>query len=131
MPPRGRNRHEADELVIHALACGKPVRVAAEAAGVADKTVWRRLKDPAFKARIAEVRAAMLSAATGRLSRLTTRAVSTLESLLNDPDGKTRLGASKALLEQALRYKEACELEQRIAALEAGTLDQPPEEPPQ
>ena len=44
-----RGRKNADDAVLLALACGATVAQAAHRAGVSERTVYRRLKDPASR----------------------------------------------------------------------------------
>jgi hypothetical protein len=49
-----------------------------------------------------------------------TEAADTLRALLRAKSRSVRLGAARAILELGTRLRESVELEQRIAALEAG-----------
>ena len=62
--------------LIAALAGGATVQAAAEQTGMAERTVYRRLEDPAFKARVSEARSEMLSRAVGNLADCSTAAAS-------------------------------------------------------
>lgn len=48
-----------------------------------------------------------------------TRAVNTLEALLNSDKEMVRLSAARAINQAAVPYREAVDVEDRIAALEA------------
>jgi hypothetical protein len=50
-----------------ALAAGQTVRDVAAAAGVGERTATRRWADPDFRRRVAELRADMVSRATGKM----------------------------------------------------------------
>jgi hypothetical protein len=117
LPPTAKTCR-ADDLLALALAAGRDVAEAAAAAGVSERTAYRRLADPAFKRRVAELRAGMVDRASGRLADGMADAAAALRDLLGHPDGRVRLGAARAMLEAGVRVREAAELEARLAALE-------------
>ena len=85
-----------------------------------------RLDDADFRRRVSEVRGQLFAVAMGKLAAVAGKAADTLENLLDDADrDATRLGAAKAILEIGQRLRESVELEQRIAALERGAVEQP------
>jgi hypothetical protein len=111
-------RKNADGALMLALARGDTMPVAAAAAGVSERTAYRRAADAAFRRRVAEMRAEMVARALGKLADSAADAVETLRGLLTAPSGTVRLGAARAILELGNRMRESVELEQRIAALE-------------
>jgi transposase-like protein len=108
------------ELAALSLATGSTWGEAARAAGAGETTLWTWAKEvPAFKARIAELRAEIVSGALGRLIDNMTSAADTLGYLTRKAKNEqVRLGAARALIELSLRVREATELEDRIRALE-------------
>jgi hypothetical protein len=114
MARRGR----AEEALLNALAAGRSVREAAQAAGLSERTAYRRLANPGFQQRLAAIRDELITALLGELVGCASKAVATLRALLGAPDERVRLQAAKVLLEQALRLREAVALEQRLAAVE-------------
>lgn len=114
----GRRAPEGEGLVL-ALACGATVEAAARQCGVSDRTVYRRLEDPAFKARVQEVRGEMVRRSAGLLTAAAGQAVQTLLALQREAmPPAVRLGAARAVIELGLKVREVAELEARIAALE-------------
>jgi hypothetical protein len=113
MPNETRNR--GDELLVSALAAGRSVEQAAEAAGVSARTAYRRLADPAFARRLAQARDTLITSALGELVECASEAVATLRALLQAEDERVRLGAAKGTLEQLLRLRETLTLSQRLA----------------
>ena len=111
-------RNRGDELLLGALAAGSPVEQAARAAGLSTRTAYRRLADPAFRARLARARDTLIETALGELVDSASEAVATLRALLQAEDERVRLGAAKATLEQLLRLRETLTLGQRLATLE-------------
>jgi hypothetical protein len=117
-----RTRKNSDEVLLTALACGATVDSAAHAAGVSARTVHRRLKEPAFQERLQEIRTEMLQRTAGMLTAAGLESVKTLITLQQAANpGSVRLGAARSVLEMGVKVREASELAQRLAALEAQT----------
>jgi hypothetical protein len=115
----GVGRKRADDALILALACGAQVEAAAAKAGVSAATAFRRLKDPAFMARLDAARRDMVERATSMLTAAAMEAVKTLLDLqgIKQPPA-TRLGAAKSVLEIGNRLRTENDLAARLAALE-------------
>ncbi len=93
---------------------------AAAEAGIDEATAHRRLKEPGFRAQVDEVRRELIARATARLSAASTDAVTTLTALLGeDAPPAVRLGAARSILDLGLKLREAEDLAERVAALEA------------
>ena len=116
MAEETRQRDESE--LICALARGLSHAQAAQEAGVSVRTVQRRASDPAVRAAVAGARQAMVGEATGRLATAAERAVATLEDLLESDADSVRLGASRALLDNLLRFRDSEELSDRVRQLE-------------
>ncbi len=118
----GKSRHNRDRIIIEALARGEGQTSAATLAGCSVSTIRRRLDDAEFRERVEQFRAEMLDTAAGKLGSTVVKAVSTLESLLSsETPPAVRMASAKALVEFALRTREALSWEKRIADLEART----------
>jgi hypothetical protein len=117
MAENGRRKRRDDALAV-ALAAGQTLRDAAVAAGIGERTATRRWTDPAFRQRVAGLRAAAVERAVGKLADATTEAADVLRKLLAAESESVRLSASRTLMELTARLRESVELEQRIAALE-------------
>ncbi|HYH64254.1 MAG TPA: hypothetical protein VD866_06110 [Urbifossiella sp.] len=112
-PPR------RDDALALSLACGATVEAAARQAGVSDRTVYRRLRDPDFQKRIKEARTDLMRRSAGLLSAASGEAVRTLLALMKDSaPPAVRLGAAKAVLELGIKVRELAELEAEVRALE-------------
>jgi hypothetical protein len=83
------------------------------------RAVFKWLADASFAQRVDELRAQMVEATMGRLTKNMSNAARTLSRLLRDKDSRVRLGAAKAILESASKLRESVVLEQRVKALEA------------
>jgi hypothetical protein len=114
-------RREADRVLLQALACGATVEHAARKAGVGERTVYRRLADADFVRRLRDQRTEMVQRTTGMLTGAGMGSVKTLVDIQGDasaPAGVRRRSA-RDLLEMGLKFREATDLEQRLAAVEA------------
>jgi hypothetical protein len=118
--PKHQGRHNIDEQLALAIACGSTLEAAAAKLNVSASTVQRRLKDPQFQQRLREVRAEMVTRATSMLTAAALEAVKTLLSLQAKESPPTvRLGAARAVLELGSKLRESIELSERVTALEA------------
>jgi len=113
-----RGKRGSDARLVAALAAGASVPAAARAGGVSEATVYRRLREPAFRRRVDEARAEIVARAVARLSAASTEAVDTLRRLLHVESDFVRLGAAKGILELGVRLREHQDLAERVAALE-------------
>jgi HEAT repeat protein len=120
----GGDRKNADSVLVMALACGGTVEAAAKAADVGESTVYRRLREPAFRRRVTEARDEMVVRAVARLSATSTLAADTLRELLKARAETVRLGAARAILELGGKLREQEDLAERVAALEERLSDQ-------
>ena len=121
----GGDRKNADLTLVLAVAAGFTNKQAAEQAGVSESTVYRRLRDPAFKQQVAEARATTIEQTSARLTAAGLLAVQALLQSLNAESESVKLAAAKAILEQGVRLRESFELEVRIAQLEQQLANQP------
>jgi phage terminase small subunit len=92
---------------------------AAKAAGVSRKTIYRWLKQDAFKQALAEAEAEALDALSRELVVLGSKATTTLkEAMTRDTPASTRVRAADIVLARLLQLRELVTLEARILALE-------------
>jgi len=99
-------RHNADELLVLALARGLTVEQAAAEAGVSPRTAHRRLADPAFRPRIAAAQGKAVAQAIGLLADGTIEAARVLRELLGQEQPAVRLNAARTLLQLYPRSTE-------------------------
>jgi hypothetical protein len=117
MPDKPRKK--AEDALLLALACGASVDAAARQCGLCERTVYRRLEDPAFSQRLKELRADMVQRTAGALTAASTESVRTLLELQKAAaPPAVRLGAARSILEIGMKVREAADLEERLAALE-------------
>ncbi len=124
----GSGRKKADAALALALAGGSIVEDAARSAGISPRTAYRRLADPAFSARVDELREEAVRQALGRLSALGTQAAGVLQGLLHSEDERVRLAAVRTVLAGVLKASGLFEFERRLRELEDQHVAQPEEE---
>ena len=112
-------RDSANDRLAAELAAGRTVREAATAARVAERTAHRRQADTAFREKVADLRARMVSAAAGRLADGMTGAANVLREQLGSTDEHLRHRSAVKLIELGLKVAELTELERRVSELEA------------
>lgn len=101
-----------------AVARGLTNAEAAKQAGCGERTLktWKGI--PAFRERVAEIRAEMTARALGRLTEGLDFAVTALRKMLTAKSEQSRMSAIRTLFDVTLKLKEQTELEDRMAALE-------------
>ena len=115
---KASGRSSADETLAASLAAGRTIADSATTAGVGETTVYRRLRCPAFAARVRELRAAMVATALGRLTDGMSGASDALNKLVRGRDAEMRFKAAKAVIELALRVRDQADIEERLAVVE-------------
>jgi hypothetical protein len=101
----GRGRRNADWLLVVAVAQGRPVAEAAAAAGISERTVYRRLTDPAFQLRVDEVQGAALRQAVGVLAEGQVEGAWRLRKLAAEGPPAVQERAARGLLEAYPRLR--------------------------
>ncbi len=117
MEPLTELRGEA--ALVAALAAGRTVAEAAALSGVSERTAYRRKSDPHFQRRVDAARGELFERALGRLADGMIEAADTLVRNLAAPQPTVQVRAATAILDRALRLREATETERRLAQLEA------------
>ena len=107
-----------DEALIEVLANGVTYAEAGPLVNRSERTVRRRMTDEAFATAVAERRRERLGELTGRLTGVATDAVAVLEACLTDELTGYRIRAAQTVLNMALRYRSAADLEARVDATE-------------
>jgi hypothetical protein len=113
-PETGGDDALALEHLALELAQGKTNAEAAKAAGVSERTIYRRLAEPPFRRRVRAIRAEMLREAIGRLAALRNDAIDALAGLLKGAKEQVRLRAAKTILDGLFRG-EVCDLADQVA----------------
>jgi hypothetical protein len=109
---------QKEAMLITALAAGKSQVEAARLAGVAERTVRRRVQDPVFCREVRECRARVLETAVGELTATVNKAVRKLGQLLDSQSENISLGAARCVLQEVVHLRESLDMEERISVLE-------------
>lgn len=117
--PHGLQTESNRSVAAALLGAGKSVSYAAEAISVSRATLYRWIQEPEFKALIASHRGVVLGEALGRLTELALSAVDVLARSLGSENESNRLRAATAILDRLMTIREATEVAERLAALEA------------
>lgn len=88
-------------------------------ANISRKTYYEWMKDPFFKEELVRRRAELTENAVRQLNVYAIKAIETLHSLLNSTTPSIQRSAANDILQHALRYKEAYEIEERLNRLES------------
>lgn len=113
------NGSRFDALLLPLLAAGLSYADAAAQAGVSERTVKRRMADPSFKRAVATQQHHNARETSAQLQQLTRTALDALRDLLErETAAGVRLAASRTVLEQALRWQETAEIDQRLQQIE-------------
>lgn len=116
----GEKRSRKEDLALAALITEPTVGEAAKKAGISEATLWRWQQDPDFHDRYREARRQAVSHAITRLQQASTRAVDTLQSVMDSTDAPaaSKVAAAKIILEMSVKAVEMEDLEARISSLE-------------
>jgi hypothetical protein len=114
---RTRNK-KAERTLLQALASGFTVENAAHKAGYTERTVYRRLAEPAFTKQVSQLRWEMVQRTAGMLTGAGMNSVKTLVDLQQDvsvPAG-VRRRAARDVLEMGKMLRDSAEVQERLAA---------------
>lgn len=105
---------------VRALLTERDTRAAAKVAGIAERTAYRWVGDPAIQAAILDAEGQALEDVTRGLLRLAADAVQTLGDAMSDRDATTgaRVRAADIVLTRLLQLRELVTLEARMEAIE-------------
>lgn len=106
---------------IAALLGSKDIKAAAELAKVGERTLYRWLNLPSFRAALLEAEGEAIDQATRQLIYLQGPAISVIAGTLADRSNAAgvRLRAAQSVLDYLLRLRELRNIEKRITDLEA------------
>lgn len=106
---------------IAALLSSRNVVEAAKAAHVGERSLYRWMNLPDFRAALIDAEGGAIDQATRRLIGLQNGAIDTLESVLIDSQTSAgvRLRAARAILDYLIKLRELRNLEERLINLES------------
>ena len=118
------NRKRVETVLVTALAAGATVASAALQAGVSERTVYRRLKNPAFEAQIQAIQDDTLQRSMAILIAANLTAVQSMVALqAENMRPSVRRAAAHDSLNMSLRLRAIVEFEKRLLALETQATD--------
>jgi hypothetical protein len=119
MAGRRENSSLTERLLVE-LASGQTQEQAAGSIGCSTSTIKRRLRDPEFRLRLAEVRADHMRRAVDRLVSGSVAASVVLLQITADSANppSVRVMAARAVLDNAIRGTELLDVERRLADLQ-------------
>ncbi|MGV1080774.1 MAG: hypothetical protein ACOYD1_13160 [Candidatus Nanopelagicales bacterium] len=106
------------EQAAAALAAGASLKAAAAVVSVEVRTLYRWRTQPAFQARLDQLRGEMIERAVGLLSRLAAASVIALARSLRSADEAVRVRAATAILDRLISVREHAAFDARLRELE-------------
>ena len=118
-----------DEELVIALASGDTIVKAAELCGIARKTVYRRLQEDSFQARIDAAKKAFSKRAMDRLISYREEAVEVMYRIAinEDESAGARLRAARDIIELGSQLHNELDLAERVKAIEARLATKAPQ----
>jgi hypothetical protein len=110
--------NKKDEMIAMALAQGQTRIEAARHASVSLRTVYNRLKDPAFLAMLRSYRREFIDSAYGVMAAGLPKVARKLLALADSEDQKIALSAGKAFGSLTVKLGVFCDHEERLALVE-------------
>ena len=125
MKGHGEKLSRKKEQAIKALLENDTHADAAKAAGIAEATLWRWLKEPEFKEAFRSAKLRVLEEAITKLQKASGQAISALLAIvLNDQaPASARVSGAKIILETAVKTVEIEDIQVRLTALEKIALE--------
>ncbi|MHB2018692.1 MAG: hypothetical protein ACYCW6_17225 [Candidatus Xenobia bacterium] len=104
------------DLAIAALLTEPSLRDAATKAGVSERTLFRWQQTPLFRERFAAARRETVRQAIAKLQAISSKAVETLEAVMDDPEAPAtaKVAAAKEILGTSIKAVEMEALEERL-----------------
>jgi len=106
-----------DDALVLALAAGQSVNEAAKQAKVGQRTVYRRLEDPAFRAKIDAVRSDLMGRVIGQLADAATEAIALLRKQLGSQSEMVAQRAAELITDFAFKGHEVADLKRQQQAI--------------
>lgn len=119
MKPQADRGSKRDKAIM-ALLTQPTIQEAAKSIGISDTTLWRWMQEEEFSTRYKEAKQLAFNQAMGRLQQVSSIAVDTLQSVMEDETAppSSRVSAAKTVLELSHKSFEIQELAEKIAELE-------------
>ncbi len=96
---------EGDDVLFTLLVSGCHVENAARAAGLSERTAFRRLADPTFRARLDQARETLRESILAKLSDAAHDAIAVMTELMHESeDDRVRMQSAKVLLDSLASF---------------------------
>lgn len=115
-----RELTSAQRKIIPHLLAARTIEDAAQAGGVSERTLYRWLNEPLFRAEVARAETDAIDYTVRRLLRLQDKALDTLTAVLDDPKvaAGVRVRAALGLISSLIELRALRNMDARITALE-------------
>lgn len=110
-----------DEAIIAALVQAGSIKEAAKMLHCVPRTLYERMKSPAFKELYTQARADMVKTATAKLQGEISASIATLAKIRDDEEApkQTRANCAVSILQYSARFTETTDIIERLEAVEA------------
>lgn len=110
-----------DEAIIAALVQAGSIKEAAKKLHCVPRTLYERMKSPAFKDLYAQAKADLIKGATAKLQGYLNGAIDTLAAIMKDEETakQTRANCAVAILQYGAKFTETTDIIERLEAVEA------------
>ena len=119
-----KNSAVSDEEIIAALINNGTIRAAAAAAGIAERTIYDRMKDRDFRAEYMAAKTDIIRAAVFTINGKLSAAVDTVSEIMQDPNtnNAVRLQAAQVIINNAAKFAQRLQNEERDSREESKGL---------
>ena len=109
-----------DEAIIAALIEAGSIKEAAGKLHCTARTLYERMKNPAFKVMYSQAKAELIKGATAKLQGYLNGAITTLAEIMNDKEAakQTRANCAVSILQYGAKYTETTDIIERLEAIE-------------
>ena len=113
-------RNNSENIVLAGLLTHATVAKTATATGISESTIFKYLRDPAFKERYEAAKLEQLEQSTATLQANITKAVNAIVAVIESPQSsqQVKLNAADMLLRNSFRFTEQVEVLKRLDKLE-------------
>ena len=110
----------SDEIIISALLSCPTLEAAAQQCKLSIRQLYERRQNPDFVRKLMEAQAEALATTTRYLQHATWNAANVLAEIAGSPGrpAQVRISAARAVLDMAVKYTEAVDVQARLEALE-------------
>ena len=110
-----------DEAIIAALVQAGSIKEAAKKLHCVPRTLYERMKSPAFKELYAQAKADLIKGATAKLQGYLNGAIDTLAAIMKDEETakQTRANCAVSILQYGAKFTETTDILERLEAVEA------------